>query len=271
MLEVTDLKVSYGAVNAVQGVSLRAAVGEVTLLLGANGAGKTTSLRAVAGYHRPKSGSVVVNGVDLAGSRAHTMVRNRLVLVPEGRRVFATLTVEENLKIGGYRAPRGAVEKTIAEVYEQFPILYDRRRSQAGLLSGGEQQMLAFGRAVMAQPTVILMDEPSMGLAPTMVDSVMTSVRAIADRGIAVLIVEQNADAGLRIADRVSVITRGKTVWAGAAADADKAAVHAVLGDAVLDETESDPVRLEKTGLERTGLEGTGLERTGLDETGEDR
>ncbi|MGB6245659.1 MULTISPECIES: ABC transporter ATP-binding protein [Gordonia] len=234
MLEVNDLHVSYGAVNAVQGVCLRADVGEVTLVLGPNGAGKTTSLRAVAGYHRPNSGSVLVDGTDLAGSRAHRMVGNGLVLVPEGRRVFSTLTVEENLRIGGYRAPRSAVEETIAEVYEQFPILADRRHQQAGLLSGGEQQMLAFGRAVMSQPKVILMDEPSMGLAPTMVDSVMKKVREIADRGIAVLIVEQNADAGLSIADSVAVITRGKTVWTGDAADADKAAMHAMLGEAAL-------------------------------------
>ncbi|MCF8607925.1 ABC transporter ATP-binding protein [Gordonia sp. HY442] len=235
MLEVNDLHVSYGAVNAVQGVSLRAEVGKVTLVLGANGAGKSTTLRAVAGYHKPKAGSVLVDGADLTGSRAHKMVRNQLVLVPEGRRVFATLTVEENLRIGGYRASRAEVEATMAEVYEQFPILSDRKGQQAGLLSGGEQQMLAFGRAVMSQPKVILMDEPSMGLAPTMVDSVMTKVREIADRGIAVLIVEQNADAGLRVADQVSVITRGKTVWTGAAADADTAAVHAVLGETALE------------------------------------
>lgn len=235
MLEVNDLNVSYGAVNAVQGVALRADTGKVTLVLGANGAGKTTSLRAIAGYHKPKSGSVLVDGVDLAGRPAHTMVRNKLVLVPEGRRVFSTLTVEENLRIGGYRASRGAADATIAEVYEQFPILADRKDSQAGLLSGGEQQMLAFGRALMSQPKVILMDEPSMGLAPTMVDSVMTKVREIADGGIAVLIVEQNADAGIRIADDVAVITRGKTVWNGAAADADKAAVHAVLGESAFD------------------------------------
>lgn len=236
MLEVKDLHVSYGAVNAVQGVCLRADIGEITLVLGANGAGKTTSLRAVAGYHRPKSGSVLVDGKGLAGSRAHTMVRNKLVLVPEGRRVFSTLTVEENLRIGGYRASRSEVEATIAEVYEQFSILSDRKDQQAGLLSGGEQQMLAFGRALMSQPKVILMDEPSMGLAPTMVDSVMSKVREIADRGIAVLIVEQNADAGLRIADTVAVITRGKTVWTGDAADADKAAMHAMLGETALGE-----------------------------------
>ncbi len=235
MLEVNDLHVSYGAVNAVQGVSMKAEAGRVTLVLGANGAGKTTSLRAIAGYHRPQSGSVTIGGQDVAGRRAHTMVRHGLVLVPEGRRVFSTLTVDENLRVGGYRAPRARVAKTLAEVYEQFPILAERRNGAAGLLSGGEQQMLAFGRAVMSQPKVILMDEPSMGLAPTMVDTVMGKVRDIADTGIAVLIVEQNADAALRIADEVSVITRGQTVWTGPTADASLAAVHAVLGETALE------------------------------------
>ncbi len=235
MLEVRDLQVSYGAVNAVQGVSVSADVGKVTLVLGANGAGKTTSLRAISGFHRPRSGAVIIDGDDLAGRRAHVLVRHGLVLVPEGRRIFSTLTVEENLRIGGYRASRSAAEATIGEVFEQFPILHDRRAMAAGLLSGGEQQMLAFGRALMSQPRVILMDEPSMGLAPAMVEAVMTKVREIADRGIAVLIVEQNADAGLRIADDVSVITRGRTVWTGPADDADRAAVHAVLGETALD------------------------------------
>ncbi|WP_132992148.1 ABC transporter ATP-binding protein [Gordonia zhaorongruii] len=236
MLEVDDLHVSYGAVNAVHGVSMRAEPGKVTLVLGANGAGKTTSLRAVAGFHRPRSGTVQLDGVDLTGKRAHVMVRHSMVLVPEGRRVFPTLTVVENLRIGGYRASRAQVDETIEEVYSQFPILSERRGTAAGLLSGGEQQMLAFGRALMSQPKAILMDEPSMGLAPTMVDTVMTKVRQIADRGIAVLMVEQNADAGLAIADEVSVITRGRTVWTGPTADADRAAVRAVLGDAALDD-----------------------------------
>lgn len=235
MLEVNDLRVSYGAVNAVQGVAVRADAGRVSLVLGANGAGKTTSLRAVAGFHRPKGGRVLLGGDDLTGRRAHVMVRHGLVLVPEGRRVFSTLTVEENLRMGGYRAPRSQMTTVLGEVYEQFPILAERRDMAAGLLSGGEQQMLAFGRAVMSQPKVILMDEPSMGLAPTMVERVMTQVRAIADRGIAVLIVEQNADAGLAIADEVSVITRGRTVWTGPAAEASRAAMHAVLGESSLD------------------------------------
>lgn len=241
MLEVKDLHVSYGAVNAVHGVSMRAEPGRVTLVLGANGAGKTTSLRAVAGYHRPKSGSVVLDGRDLVGKRAHTIVRRGMVLVPEGRKIFSSLTVEENLRMGGYRATKSQIETTMSEVYEQFPILDDRSDMAAGLLSGGEQQMLAFGRALMAQPQVILMDEPSMGLAPTMVDTVMDNVRAIADRGIAVLMVEQNADAGLAVADEVSIITRGETVWTGPAAEADRAAVHAVLGETAMEDAPTGP------------------------------
>lgn len=245
MLEVKDLHVSYGAVNAVHGVSVRAEPGRVTLVLGANGAGKTTSLRAIAGYHRPKSGSVVLDGRDLVGKRAHTIVRRGMVMVPEGRKIFSSLTVEENLRMGGYRATKSQIEATMPEVYEQFPILDDRSDMAAGLLSGGEQQMLAFGRALMAQPQVILMDEPSMGLAPTMVDTVMDNVRAIAERGIAVLMVEQNADAGLAVADEVSIITRGETVWTGPAAEADRAAVHAVLGETAMEDA---PAGQDSTG-----------------------
>jgi branched-chain amino acid transport system ATP-binding protein len=239
MLEVVDLHASYGAVNAVQGVSMRATSGRVTLVLGANGAGKTTSLRAVAGFHRARSGSVKLDDVELVGKPAHKVARRGMVLVPEGRKVFATLTVEENLRMGGYRASRRDATATMEQVVSQFPILSDRRHMAAGLLSGGEQQMLAFGRALMAQPRVMLLDEPSMGLAPTMVDSVMSSVRAMADRGIAVLMVEQNADAALRVADEVYVITRGETVWNGPAASADRAAMHAVLGEAAMDDAGS--------------------------------
>lgn len=236
MLEVKDLHVSYGAVAAVHGVSMRAHEGKVTLVLGANGAGKSTSLRAMAGLQKAKAGTLSLGGEQLLGKPAHHIVKRGMVLVPEGRKVFAPLTVEENLRIGGYCASRREVEDTMDDIFEQFAILKERREMQAGLLSGGEQQMLAFGRALMAQPRTILMDEPSMGLAPTMVDNVMASVRSIADRGIAVLMVEQNADAGLTIADEVSVITRGETVWTGAAAEADRAAMHAVLGETAIPE-----------------------------------
>lgn len=237
MLEVSDLHVSYGPVRAVHGVSLSASAGRVTLVLGANGAGKTTSLRAIAGFHKPDSGSVRFDGRDITGTAAHKVVRRGMVLVPEGRKIFLPLTVEENLRIGGYTAPRGSIEHSIDEVYEKFPILAERRHSPAGLLSGGEQQMLAFGRALMSKPKLMLMDEPSMGLAPTMVERVLSSVRTMADAGIGILMVEQNAEAGLRIADTVAVVSRGETVWTGTALEArdSKAIVHAMLGEAALD------------------------------------
>jgi len=237
MLEVTDLHVNYGPVNAVHGVSFAAEAGKITLVLGANGAGKTTSLRAVAGFHKPKAGSVVLDGKDITGTAAHKVVRQGMALVPEGRKIFFPLTVEENLRVGAYSAPRSSVEKGIGVVYEKFPVLAERSQSAAGLLSGGEQQMLAFGRALMSQPRLMLLDEPSMGLAPTMVDRVLSSVRTMADEGIGILMVEQNADAGLRIADHVVVLKRGETVWTGSAAEArgSKAIVHAMLGEAALD------------------------------------
>ncbi|MFH5821849.1 ABC transporter ATP-binding protein [Georgenia sp. AZ-5] len=236
MLEVNDLHVSYGSVNAVRGVSVSASRGRVTLVLGANGAGKTTSLRAVCGLQKAVGGSVTLDGKEILGQAPHRTVRQGLVLVPEGRKVFAELTVEENLRMGAYTVARGTSEKTLAEVYEKFPILAERRAMHAGLLSGGEQQMLAFGRALMSQPRVMLMDEPSMGLAPAMVDRVMTGVRDIADTGIAVLMVEQNADAGLAVADDVVVVERGEVSWSGTAdaAQADTALVRAFLGEAAL-------------------------------------
>src|SRR5699024_6020263 len=166
MLVVSELHVSYGVVNAVYGVSLRAKPGTVTLVIGANGAGKTTTLRALAGYLRPKSGSIRLNGNDVTNKPAHKVLRQGMGLIPEGRKIFSSLTVEENLRIGGYRATKREVAATMAQVYEQCPILAERKDVAAGLLSGGEQHMLAFGRALMSQPQVILMDEPSMGLAP---------------------------------------------------------------------------------------------------------
>lgn len=236
MLEVSDLHVSYGSVKAVRGVSMSAAAGRITLVLGANGAGKTTSLRAICGLLRADGGSVRLNGQEALGRPVHRLVRSGLVMVPEGRRVFPSLTVEENLRMGAYTTARAAGQRTVEEVYEKFPILSDRRSMAAGLLSGGEQQMLAFGRALMSQPKVMLMDEPSMGLAPGMVDRVMSRVRAIADTGIAVLMVEQNADAGLAVADDVVLVQRGEVVWTGTAeaAQADTALVRTFLGEAAL-------------------------------------
>jgi branched-chain amino acid transport system ATP-binding protein len=235
MLEIDSLRVNYGAVRAVRNISITENAGEISLVLGANGAGKTTTMRAVAGFIKASGGSVTLDDMPILGKPPHAVAKCGLVLVPEGRKIFAPLTVEENLRLGAYLTPRNVADAIIADVYEQFPILGERRKGTAGLLSGGEQQMLAFGRALMSQPRVILMDEPSMGLAPTMVDTVMDGARQIADSGVAVLMVEQNADAGLRIADQVTVITRGANTWSGAATEVDTHSVHALLGEAVFD------------------------------------
>lgn len=236
MLEISDLHVRYGKVEAVHGVSAAATAGGVTLVLGANGAGKSTTLRAVAGLHPVTSGEVTLDGRIVTGRATHRLIREGLVLVPEGRRVFAPLSVEENLVLGGYVAERAEADHALERVFTMFPILAERRRGPAGLLSGGEQQMLAFGRALMSSPRVMMLDEPSMGLAPTMVETVLGAVRTIADSGIAVLMVEQNADMGLRVADDVVVVARGTVVFSGPAAQAQSNAsvVRAFLGEAAL-------------------------------------
>lgn len=236
MLRIDDLHVNYGAIEAVRGVALEVEPGKVTLVLGANGAGKTTTLKAVAGLQPPHRGTVVLDGRDITGLVAHKVVARGIALVPEGRRVFAPLSVAENLRLGGYTAGRAAYDETLAQVYEMFPILHERRNGPAGLLSGGEQQMLAFGRALMSQPKVMLLDEPSMGLAPVVVDTILESVRAMSDAGIGILIVEQNAEAGLDVADEVVALARGEVVYSGVAGDARNHAsvLRAFLGEAAL-------------------------------------
>jgi branched-chain amino acid transport system ATP-binding protein len=215
VLEVEDLRVSYGKARAVRGVALSVGPGRITLVLGPNGAGKTTTLRAVCGLLKPAAGRVILDGRDITRQPPHLIVRRGISMVPEGRRVFAPLTVLENLRLGGYTASRSARDATLRQVFSMFPVLADRRQQQAGLLSGGQQQMLAFGRALMAGPRFMLMDEPSMGLAPVVIDQIMASVRQIADSGIGVLMVEQNAEAGLGIADEVVVMSRGEMTFSG--------------------------------------------------------
>lgn len=240
MLEIRDLHASYGKISAVRGISLAVSPGSITLVLGANGAGKSTALRAISGLHPPDSGEVLLNGTDVAGQPPHKMVRHGVVLVPEGRRVFGPLMVEENLRLGAYTAPKAKFEENLARVYELFPILGQRRKGMAGLLSGGEQQMLAFGRALMSEPKIMLMDEPSMGLAPAVVDSVLANVRIMADSGIGILMVEQNAEAGLELADEVIAVARGEVVFSGTARDAqsNKSVLRAFLGEAALEDEE---------------------------------
>ena len=236
MLEIADLHVRYATAEAVRGVSLSVTPGRVTLVLGANGAGKTSTLRAAAGLVKAHAGRVVLDGRDVTGLAPHRIVRAGMVLVPEGRRVFAPLTVEENLVLGGYTASRDRSREVLDRVFTMFPILRERRSGPAGLLSGGEQQMLAFGRALMSSPRVIMLDEPSMGLAPTMVESVLEAVRAMADEGLSVLLVEQNAEMGLEVADDVVAMARGEVVFTGPAAQArsNASVLRAFLGEAAL-------------------------------------
>jgi branched-chain amino acid transport system ATP-binding protein len=218
-LEVEDIHVRYGHVIAVDGVSVAVPEKSIVAVLGANGAGKSSLLGALAGICPGQvRGRVTLHGRPHRFRSAHRAVRDGMVLVPEGRRVFAPLTVAENLQVGGYaRASRSGSRQTLQEVYDLFPVLHERRDVAAGLLSGGEQEMLAFGRALMSAPRVILMDEPSMGLAPIMVDRVMDALTAINERGISILVVEQNAAAVLRVAHQACVFAHGRVVRSGSA------------------------------------------------------
>jgi len=233
-LRVEDLAVRSGHVNAVRGISLRVGRGEVVAVLGANGAGKSSTLRAVAGALKASvQGTIELFGEPVRGKRAHVLVKRGLVLVPEGRQMIAPLSVEENLQLGAYqlrsRSRRGEL---LNEAFELFPVLKERRGQASGLLSGGEQQMLAFGRALMCDPKIILMDEPSMGLSPLMVDRVMDAVRELNRRGRSILLVEQNAHAAFGVASRVYVLDQGRIVREGTSAEvsADPIVAQAFLG-----------------------------------------
>jgi branched-chain amino acid transport system ATP-binding protein len=218
MLTVTGLNVHYGPIHAVRGVDLVVGEGSVTALLGANGAGKTSTLMAVAGARKPSAGDIVLDGRSIAGRPPEDNVRAGIAVVPEGRRVFAALSVEENLRIAGTLAPDAA---TAAErrraMMERFPVLGERRNQKAGLLSGGEQQMLAVARALMSAPRLLLLDEPSLGLAPMMVNRVFDIIEELKDSGLAILLVEQNVPMSLEVADRAVVLTNGAVTAAGTA------------------------------------------------------
>jgi branched-chain amino acid transport system ATP-binding protein len=231
ILSVRDLKVSYGRVEAVRGVSFDAAPGSLVTLVGANGAGKSSVINAVAGMLRPRGGTILFEGRDVTRTPAHRLVQQGLVQVPEGRQILTTLTIAENLQLGGWH--RGtAGQRAIEEMYDRFPVLGERRDLSAGALSGGEQQMLAIARALVAAPRVILMDEPSMGLAPKVVDAVFRVIEEIRSSGTTVVLVEQNARRALRAADHGYVLQTGEVVHAGPAADllADPRIVQAYLG-----------------------------------------
>jgi len=210
LLEVRGLKVSYGGINAVKGVDLDVAAGELVALIGANGAGKTTTLKALAGLLRPAAGRIHYNGVDITARPAFELVRQGLALVPEGRGVFGRLTVEENLAMGAYsRRDRTRITSDFNRVYGLLPRLAERRRQPGGTLSGGEQQMLAIGRALMSRPRMLLLDEPSMGLAPLMVQTIFETIRAITAEGVTLLLVEQNAKLALETCHRGYVMESG--------------------------------------------------------------
>ena len=220
LLEVRDLHVFYSNIEALKGISLQVDPGQIVAILGGNGAGKTTTLRTISGLLRPRSGSITYGGKSLIGVEAHVLVAKGLSHVPEGRRIFNILTVAENLNLGGYliRSDRKLVDERKASIYKLFPRLAERRTQLAGTLSGGEQQMLAIGRALMSAPKVLMLDEPSLGLAPILARSVLKTVREIAKEGTAVLLVEQNARQALAISDRAYVIEVGRVVLEGEAA-----------------------------------------------------
>ena len=210
MLKVTGLKVSYGGIEALKGISFDVDQGQIVTLIGANGAGKSTTLRAISGLVRPSAGSINFMGRDITGLNPQKVVSEGIAMVPEGRRVFANLTVKENLKIGAYlRSDKDEIEEGIKDIYRRFPRLKEREWQLAGTLSGGEQQMLAVGRAMMARPKLMMMDEPSLGLAPLVVKDIFAIIRDLKSEGITILLIEQNANAALRCADYGFVLETG--------------------------------------------------------------
>jgi branched-chain amino acid transport system ATP-binding protein len=236
MLELKDLKVAYGGIQAVKGINLQVAEGELVCLIGANGAGKTTTLKGITGLQPIKSGKVHYRGSDITGKPAFQLVRKGLSMVPEGRGVFGALTIEENLAMGAYaRDDRVAIKTDVERVYALFPRLKERRKQTAGTLSGGEQQMLAMGRAMMSRPKLLLLDEPSMGLAPLMVQKVFETVIAISKEGVTILLIEQNAKLALEVSSRGYVMESGEITLHGEASQllSDPKVRAAYLGEAV--------------------------------------
>ncbi|AYV68526.1 ABC transporter ATP-binding protein [Niallia circulans] len=218
MLHIKDLNVYYGNIQALKGVTLDIKEGEIVTLIGANGAGKSTLLKTLSGLIKPKKGSIEYLGKSIAGKPAQSIVKAGMSHVPEGRRVFSNMTVEENLELGAFlRKDKQEIQKNLQKVYEIFPRLFERKKQLAGTLSGGEQQMLAMGRAIMAKPKLLLLDEPSMGLAPIIVRTIFQVIQEINEEGTTVLLVEQNAHMALSIAHRGYVIETGKVVLSGSA------------------------------------------------------
>lgn len=232
MFEIKDLHVHFGGIHALKGISLTVNEGEIVTLVGANGAGKTTTLRTSSGLIKPTSGEIWLEGQDITKTSPQERVRRGLVQVPEGRRVFPDMTVLENLELGAYLRKKARLEPELERIYSSFPILADRRKQKAGTLSGGEQQMLAMGRALMSSPKVLLLDEPSMGLAPLLVAEIFSIIKRVNDEGTTVLLIEQNANMALQIADRGYVMETGRIQLSGPASSliADDEVKRAYLG-----------------------------------------
>ena len=218
LLDLKGVQIAYGGIRAVKGIDLSVAQGELVCLIGANGAGKTTTLRGITGLEPVKSGTIRYDGEDITGKSSFQLVRKGLSMVPEGRGVFGALTIEENLAMGAYaRSDRSAIRQDVERVFQLFPRLKERRKQTAGTLSGGEQQMLAMGRAMMSRPKLLLLDEPSMGLAPLMVQKVFETVLAISKEGVTILLIEQNAKLALEVSGRGYVMESGEITLSGEA------------------------------------------------------
>ena len=234
MLEILDLKVTYGAITALEGVSLSVAAGQIVALLGANGSGKTTAIRAITGLAAPAQGRIVFEGREIQGLSPHDIIRRGLAVVPEGRRIFANLTVQENLLLGAYGRRQREFARDLDWLYDTFPRLVQRQGQMAGTLSGGEQQMLALGRALMSRPRLLLLDEPSLGLAPLLVKEVFHIIRSLNEQGVTILLVEQNAFAALNLAHYGYILETGRLVLEGPGAEllAHPRLMESYLGDA---------------------------------------
>ena len=233
LLKVDNLHVYYGSIHAIKGVSFEVNEGEIVTLIGANGAGKSTTLNTVAGLLKPRSGSILLHDQSIAGVPADKIVSKGMALCPEGRRVFLQMTVKENLEMGGFTRPASEIADSIEDVYQRFPRLKERYKQVAGTLSGGEQQMLAMGRALMSKPKLLMLDEPSMGLAPILVEQIFDIIKELHAAGTTILLVEQNAQMALSVADRAYVLETGTIVKEGPALELlnDDAVKNAYLGD----------------------------------------